>query len=73
MATTAQQISELQEAARQNSSATIELAEKLKTAVEAIEAGAMAQERALRQLRIACLLAIVLAGLALAVSLALLV
>lgn len=65
-----QQISELQEAVRHNAESVKLLAEQLQRTIQAIEAGAVANERALRRTTAAAIVALVAAGVALAIALA---
>ena len=65
-----QQISELQEAVRHNAESVKLLAEQLQRTIQAIEAGAVANERAQKRTTAAAVAALVVAGVALAIALA---
>lgn len=65
-----QQIAELQDAVRHNAESVKLLAQQLQRTIEAIEAGAVANQRALKRTTGAAIVALVAAGIALAIALA---
>lgn len=65
-----QQIAELQEAVRHNAESVKLLAEQLSRTIQAIESGAVANERALKRTTAAAIIALVAAAVALAIALA---